>query len=156
MWISHVTAMLETYLNAPGEMDPAKLAACIGACVEGAQACTVWADAGLSEEMVARMIRCIRTNVECGQLCEAIGRVLWRHTGYDASITFSAVPTCWMACKACSDECEQHAFVREHCRVCAQACRRCEAACAALIAAPLAEPAPHIHPPGRRKRWAVS
>ena len=36
--------------------------------------------------------------------------------------------------KACGDECEQHAQMHEHCRVCAEACRRCERACADLLA----------------------
>jgi hypothetical protein len=30
-------------------------------------------------------------------------------------------------------ECESHASMHEHCRICADACRRCEAACAALL-----------------------
>ncbi len=33
------------------------------------------------------------------------------------------------------DECEKHAQMHEHCRVCAEACRRCESACADLFAA---------------------
>jgi hypothetical protein len=38
-------------------------------------------------------------------------------------------------CKSCGDECERHAQMHEHCRVCEQACRRCEQACRELLAA---------------------
>ncbi|WP_240619307.1 four-helix bundle copper-binding protein [Blastococcus sp. TF02-8] len=40
---------------------------------------------------------------------------------------------CAAACKACGDECAQHAEMHEHCRICADACRRCEQACRDLI-----------------------
>jgi hypothetical protein len=33
------------------------------------------------------------------------------------------------------DECERHAQMNEHCRVCEQACRRCEQACRQRLAA---------------------
>lgn len=33
----------------------------------------------------------------------------------------------------CAEECEHHAGMPEHCRICAEACRRCENACAALL-----------------------
>jgi Domain of Unknown Function (DUF326) len=39
------------------------------------------------------------------------------------------------ACRSCGDECERHAAMHEHCRVCAEACRRCEQACNELLAA---------------------
>jgi hypothetical protein len=38
------------------------------------------------------------------------------------------------SCRACGDECEHHAAMHEHCRVCAEACRRCEQACRQLLA----------------------
>jgi len=42
---------------------------------------------------------------------------------------------CVAICKSCGDECERHAQMHEHCRVCAEACRRCEQACRQLLAA---------------------
>jgi hypothetical protein len=36
-------------------------------------------------------------------------------------------------CRACGDECEQHAAMHEHCQVCAEACRHCQQACEELI-----------------------
>ena len=131
----HVTSMLETYPKDLGGVDKEKLAACIEACFECAQTCTACADACLSEDMVAELTKCIRTNLDCADLCEATGRVLSRHTGYDANITLDVIRACQMACKACADECEKHASMHEHCRICAEACRRCEATCAELVAA---------------------
>ena len=130
----HVNAMLDTHPKDLGGIDRQKLAECIEACFACAQTCTACADACLSEDMVAELTKCIRTNLDCADLCEATGRVLSRHTGYDANITLDAIRACQMACKACADECEQHASMHEHCRICAEACRRCEAACAELVA----------------------
>ena len=65
----------------------------------------------------------------------ATARILSRHTGYDANITRAHLEACIAACRACGDECEQHAGMHEHCRICAEACRECEAACRELLAA---------------------
>jgi hypothetical protein len=125
--------MLEAYPADLGGVDKDRLSACIEACVECAQACTACADACLSEDMVAELTRCIRTDLDCADVCEATGRVLSRHTGYDANLTRAVLEACAAACAACGDECESHAGMHEHCRVCAQACRRCEQACRELI-----------------------
>ncbi|MGY1664397.1 four-helix bundle copper-binding protein [Geodermatophilus sp. SYSU D00696] len=117
-----------------GGIDRERLVACIEACVECAQACTACADACLSEEMVADLRTCIRTDLDCADVCEATGRVLSRHTGYDADLTRAVLEACAAACRACGDECAAHAEVHEHCRICAEACRRCEQACCDLVA----------------------
>jgi hypothetical protein len=35
--------------------------------------------------------KCIRTNADCADVCDATGRVLSRHTGYDAKLTRSVL-----------------------------------------------------------------
>jgi hypothetical protein len=127
--------MLQAYPRDLGEVDRAKLEACISACVECAQACTACADACLSEEMVAELRTCIRTDLDCADVCEATGRVLSRHTGYDAHLTRAMLEACALACRSCADECEKHASMHEHCRICAESCRTCEAACRDLLSA---------------------
>ncbi|WP_046470278.1 four-helix bundle copper-binding protein [Allosalinactinospora lopnorensis] len=127
--------MIETYPKDLGGVDRDKMRACIEACYECSQACTACADACLSEETVAELAKCIRTNLDCADQCDVTGRVLSRHTGYDANLTRSVLEACAQACKTCGDECERHAAHHEHCRVCAEACRRCEQACRELIAA---------------------
>ena len=85
--------------------------------------------------MVADLRKCIRTNLDCADICATTARVLSRHTGYDANLTCAQLQACAQACKSCGDECEQHAGHHEHCRICADACRACEQACNELLAA---------------------
>ncbi|MGK5518750.1 four-helix bundle copper-binding protein [Micromonospora sp. URMC 107] len=125
--------MLETYPKSIN-LDGAKLAAVIDALNTCAQACTACADACLSEDMVAELTKCVRTNLDCADICTATARVLSRHTGYDANISRSMLEACATACKSCGDECAGHAGMHEHCRVCADACRACERACRDLLA----------------------
>jgi hypothetical protein len=129
-----VTAqMLDNYPADLGGIDRQKLQECIDACFECVKACTACADACLSEEAVAEMRKCIRTDLDCADVCDATGRVLSRHTGYDANLTRAVLEACATACKTCGDECAQHADMHGHCRVCAEACRRCETACRELL-----------------------
>jgi len=125
--------MLDTYPKSIN-LDRAKLAAAIDAVIACAEACTACADACLSEDTVADLTKCIRTNLDCADICGATARVLSRHTGYDATISRSLLDACATACKACGDECGRHAGMHEHCRVCADACRACEQACRDLLA----------------------
>lgn len=133
--MSHVSQMLDTYPADLGGVDKRALAECIEACFECAQACTACADACLSEEMVAELVKCVRSNLDCADMCETTGRVLSRHTGYDANLTRAVLEACAQACRVCGDECARHAEMHEHCRVCAEACRRCEEACRNLVKA---------------------
>jgi hypothetical protein len=127
-----VTGMLDSH-PARIDLDRDALAECITACLECAQACTSCADACLAEEMVAELRKCIRTDLDCADICAATGRVLSRHTAYDANITRSILQACARACRSCGDECASHAEMHEHCRVCAEVCRRCEQACNRLL-----------------------
>ncbi|WP_228771700.1 four-helix bundle copper-binding protein [Actinokineospora iranica] len=126
--------MLQTY-PATINLDRGKLAAAIDALIGCAEACTACADACLSESSVAELTKCVRTNMDCADICATTARVLSRHTGYDANISRALLEACAMACKSCGDECGAHANMHEHCRICSEACRDCEAACRDLLAA---------------------
>jgi hypothetical protein len=132
--VTAVAEMLRTYPKDLGGVDQQKLSDCIEACLDCAQTCTACADACLSEDMVAELTTCIRTCTDCSDVCDTTFRVLSRHTGYDANLTRAVLEACVAACKACGDECAQHASMHEHCRVCSETCRRCEAACRELLA----------------------
>ena len=132
--MSYAKQMLDTYPR-DFSVDAQVLAATIDALSDCAQACTACADGCLSEQHVADLIKCIRLNLDCADICTATLRVLSRQTEYDAYLTRSQLEACVAACKSCGDECERHAQMHEHCRVCAQACRRCEQACNELLAA---------------------
>ncbi|WP_229403224.1 four-helix bundle copper-binding protein [Micromonospora okii] len=130
--MSNAMRMLETYPKSIN-LDRAKLAA-IDSLKACAQTCTACADACLSEDMVADLTKCVRTNLDCADICETTARVLSRHTGYDANISRSLLEACATACRACADECAGHADRHEHCRVCADTCRACEQTCRDLLA----------------------
>ncbi len=127
--------MLEAYPKDVGGLDRRTLQECIEACYQCAQACTACAHACLSEDMVADLTKCIRSNLDCADICDATGRVLSRHTGYDADLTRVLLEACVAACRACGDECASHAEMHDHCRICAESCRRCEQACRNLMGA---------------------
>jgi hypothetical protein len=126
--------MLDAYPKSIN-LDRTKLAAAIDALMGCAGACTACADACLSEDMVAELTKCIRTNLDCADICATTARVLSRHTGYDANISRTQLEACATACKACGDECARHADMHDHCRICADACRACEQACRDLLTA---------------------
>jgi hypothetical protein len=133
--MTQATAMLDTYPASLGIMDKQALARCIEECFNCAQSCTACADACLSEPDVAGLVRCVREDLDCADICETTGRVLSRHTGYDANLTRAVVEACAIACRSCADECERHAQMHEHCRINAEECRRCEQTCQELLAA---------------------
>lgn len=95
--------------------------------------CSTCADACLAENGVADLRTCIRTDLDCADVCAATARVLSRARASDV-VAQSLLAACVAACRACATECEQHAGVHEHCRACAEACRRCADACEDLLA----------------------
>src|SRR6185312_3669501 len=132
--MTHVAEMLRTYPADLGDVDRAALVRCIDECFDCSQTCTASADVCLSEADVADLVKCIRTCLDCADVCDTTGRVLSRHTGYDANLTRAVLQACATACRSCGDECQQHASMHAHCRICAEACRQCEQACNDLLA----------------------
>ena len=132
--MTHIQWMSHAHPEGLGSIDKAKLAECIQACFECAQTCSACADACLSEEMAAQLTKCIRTNLDCVDMCVATGKILSRDAGQHPDITHAVLRACRTVCKACADECGQHASMRRHCEMCAEACRRCEQACTDLLA----------------------
>jgi len=126
--------MLETYPK-PINFDRAMLARGIDTIIACSEACTACADACLSEDMVADLTKCIRTNLDCADICATTSRMLSRPTGYDANISRTLLEACIAACRSCAAECSLHADMHEHCRICAEACRDCEQTCRDLLQA---------------------
>ena len=111
------------------------LAAAIDALSDCAQACIADSDADLSEPNLAEMVKCIRLCLDCTDVCAAAVGVLSRQADYHANVSTPLLEACVAICKSCGDECERHAAMHAHCRVCAEACRRCEQACLDLLTA---------------------
>ncbi|MDE3720454.1 four-helix bundle copper-binding protein [Nocardiopsis sp. N85] len=129
-----IEQMARTHPNDPEGVGE-KVRACIEACGECAQACTLCADACLGEEGVADLVACVRSDLDCADLCETTHRLLSRRTARDNALLKTVLEACAQACRRCGNECERHAGHHEHCRVCAEVCRRCEDACRDLLAA---------------------
>jgi hypothetical protein len=130
--MNHVQDMLRTH---PGEQqgDMELLTACIEACFECAQTCTACADACLGESHVQELTSCIRLNLDCADICAATGRLVTRQTAVDQRLWRDQLQACITACEVCGAECQQHADMHDHCRVCAEACRTCAEACRNLL-----------------------
>jgi Domain of Unknown Function (DUF326) len=134
--MSYARQMLDAY---PGEVsvgvDAGVLAAAIDALSDCALACIADTDADLSEPNLAEMVTCIRLCQNCVDVCTATMGVISRAATQDPSVIRPLLEACVAICLSCGDECERHALMHAHCRVCAQACRRCEQACRELLAA---------------------
>ena len=130
--MSYARQMLDTYSRTVN-VDPGMLAAAIDAMTDCAQACIADTDADLGEQNVTEMVRCIRLCLDCADVCTATAGVTSRPANYDADVTKPLLEACVAICKSCGDECERHARMHEHCRICAEACRRCEQACQELL-----------------------
>ncbi|VTP93194.1 four-helix bundle copper-binding protein [Sphingobacterium daejeonense] len=97
---------------------------CAVACLECAQTC-------LNEKDLEMLRECIKTDLECAEICEATSKLLIM----DSSSSKELVKICLSICEACAAECEKHAeHGMEHCRKCAEACRKCADACRKLVA----------------------
>jgi hypothetical protein len=130
--MSYARQMLDTYPRTVN-VAAALLAATTDALNDCAQACIADNDADLSEPSVTEMVRCIRLCLNCADICAATAGVTSRQAEYDANVSRPLLEACVAICQSCGDECERHARMHEHCRVCAEACRRCEQACRELL-----------------------
>jgi hypothetical protein len=116
-------------------VDGETLARCIDAFLACAAACTACSSACLAEDDVAPMKDCIATNDVCAAICEATATVAARlHKGSWAALR-KQLEACLHGCRACADECREHAAAHEHCRACAEACERAEKAADLLLGA---------------------
>jgi hypothetical protein len=96
--------------------------------VDCAAICNSCADACVAEQM--DMHQCVRTCIDCSDVCEVTARIAMRRTGVNRELIRAQLAVCVRACETCAEECEKHN--NAHCRRCAQMCR--ETAEAARIA----------------------
>ncbi|HKA51859.1 MAG TPA: four-helix bundle copper-binding protein [Candidatus Dormibacteraeota bacterium] len=132
--MSYARQMLDSYPST-FKVDASLLATTIDALKDCAQACTADAADDLSERDVTELVKCIRLCLDCADVCAATVAVTSRQAGYYSDVTKPLLEACAATSKSCGDECQRHAQMHEHCRVCAEACRRCERACHELVAA---------------------
>ncbi|MDO8209073.1 four-helix bundle copper-binding protein [Conexibacter sp. CPCC 206217] len=136
--MAYAKAMLDTHPDPPGGgsgVDPAAIARCAEACAECAQLSTMCADACLGEPTALEMRSCIRSDLDCADVCAATARVVARQTAFDTAVVRTLVAACAEICGASAEECERHAAHHAHCRICGEATRRCQQACEQLMLA---------------------
>ena len=97
-----------------------KLIQALGNCINH---CNYCADACLDEDNVKMMVKCIRTDRVCAEVCSSLAQLL--ATEYDN--VQGLVEYCKQVCMDCANECGQHDH--QHCKDCAEACRKCAEAC---------------------------
>ena len=131
--MSHISAMIDSHPSRT-RLDLSALAETVQELFECSETCTSCADACLAEADVAPLVRCIRLNLDCADVCATTGRILLRQTEPAVGLLRAQLEACAEACRTCAAECERHAGHMEHCRICAEACRRCVAACEKLLA----------------------
>jgi len=128
MTLHAIEQMMATNPNRPST-DARSLADCIETCLVGQFVCTSCADACFGDPYVDDFRRCIRTALDCADVCGATGRMLARISDSDDALLRSQLATCILACARCYSECDQHAANHPHTATCADACRRCEEMC---------------------------
>jgi len=131
--MTYGAALLETHPDVTAELDLKPLVAAIDATLDCAQACSTCASACLAGKSVADLRPCIRTDLACADICAATARVLSRQPIDDLATVRALLEAGVAVCAVCAEECESHAAMHEHCRICAEACRRCEQACRDLL-----------------------
>lgn len=132
--MTYAKQMLDSY---PGvvKVDAATLAATIDALQDCVVACTADVDADLSEQHLHDLVKCIRLCLDCADVCATTAAVIIRQTEFDSNAIRPLLEACATTCRISGDECERHAHLHEHCRLCAEASRRCERACRELLVA---------------------
>ena len=129
----HIQQMIATHPDVKGNTAD-KLLRCIEECYDCASVCTSCADACLAEPMVEQLRQCIRLNLDCADICAAAGAIASRRTGSNVQVIRAVIDACGIACFACGEECQKHASMHEHCRICAESCMRCAEACRDALA----------------------
>jgi Domain of Unknown Function (DUF326) len=126
-----ISALFATHPQRPP--NPSLLEACVAACYECGGRCVACSDAYLGEAHVTDLVCCIRTCLDCSDVCLTTARIVSRLTEPSPMLNETQLMACAEACHICAAECENHAGMHEYCRVCAEACRACEQACRALL-----------------------
>lgn len=94
-----------------------------------AQVCRMCADACLGEPDPAPLRDCIRRNLDCADITQAIAGIGGRSFTTGRDYVGELLVLCRRIAAECAAECERHDH--EHCRVCAEACKATEEACRA-------------------------
>ena len=90
--------------------------------------CSHCAMACLDEKDVEMMVKCIRLDIDCADICRLTASLLSRGSEHGNHL----LKECAEVCEACAEECEKHSHL-EHCKRCADVCRDCAEACSVMV-----------------------
>lgn len=105
-----------------------KFQECIDLCYRCAVACDNCSVACLTEPDVEKMADCIRTDIDCAQICRFAAGAMARNSDFAEDIC----ELCASVCRKCADICGMHNH--DHCQACAKACRLCADECERMAA----------------------
>lgn len=97
--------------------------ALLNALSECIETCNNCYNSCLQEEDVKMLVRCIRLDRDCADICALTHSML----SSGSEFTNEIKKLCAEVCDACAQECSNHEH--EHCRQCEEACRACSNAC---------------------------
>jgi len=123
--------MLKTHPYPP-VIEMKKLLSGIKAINGCAKISTICADACVGEKNLM-LTRCIRSCLDCADICGTTAKILSRQTETDIDMLRDQLKACAVACNKCGQDCEKHAMMYEHCRICADVCFSCEETCNDLL-----------------------
>src|SRR5689334_2914408 len=112
----HVQQMIASHPRVLGQSNDT-LVRCIEACYDCAQTCTACADASLGENQTKMLLQSIRFSLDCADICAVTGAIATRRTATSQGVVRAMLEACIVACRACAEECEQHAAHHQHCRI---------------------------------------
>src|SRR5215475_15043976 len=110
--MSHARAMLASSPALIPGVESELLADTALAAFDCAQTCTACANACLGEPQVHDLVRCIRLNLHCADLCDTTGRLISRQE--NPELARAILRACVLACRLCAEECEKHSMM-QHC-----------------------------------------
>jgi hypothetical protein len=130
-----MTAVLQRMRTHPenAATDIELLSRSIEALLDCAQSCTFCADACLAEENLERLRNCIRLNLDCADVCSTAAKMLSRQHSPNWELLRGGIELAGKAADACGSECNRHASMHEHCKLCYEACSAAQEACNALL-----------------------
>ena len=94
-----------------------------------ARVCNADVTADLMERDVERMVRCVRLDFDCAEICALTSKYLSRNSEF----AYLMAVQCAVVCDACAQECEKHVDMA-HCVESARICRKCAQECRKLRA----------------------
>src|SRR3954469_19052481 len=99
--VMSIAKIIAAHPDVKGDLDE-PLALAVRHAMFCAAICTSCADADSAEAMDMR--QCVRTCLDCADICAATARVAIRRTGSNAAVMRAMLETCVTACDACAEE----------------------------------------------------